>query len=510
MRPLLAVARVTIAEAVRSRVAAALVLGLAAALGLLAVQADGDGTAVGRERAFLAAALDATWALLALAAVFLSTTSLSRELEDGRAIPIGVTPVRALAILGGKCLGVGVVLAVVLALALSWTMGVVLVRARSATPEDQKRIASELLIARAQLSPPRLDPESETIQLRAKERLQGLIIEGRKGGLKDGLPPGMRVESALKRLIDDEVVRALSVSPGRGFTWTFEPIAPVPDAESLTLRFKYRTIPFLPPGQGPQGAFALDVSGVRVAEWGVSSTPGTYHELTVNGRLLAPPALMTPSGGKVTRATPKELSIDGEVVTVPDGFTVLVSEGDKLAAGQIVARSSTVTLKVTYKNADRGIVVVFPPEGVAILHADRSLPANVAAAFGLVLGRILFLAACGLALSTFLEGRVAALATFFVLAVAAAHGFLDDAVGPILASSYDNVFGPLDVPVKAILRGVLLLLPDLGRHDAGEALAQGRDVLGAQASLVGLALLGGGTALVLGSAVLERRELASQ
>ncbi len=149
MRPFLAVLRVTVSEAVRSRVAAALVLGLAGLLLALSFGARGDGTEAGRLRAFLAAALDATWALLALAAVFLSTTTLARELEDGRAIPIGVTPVSPLALLAGKCAGIVSVLGLVLALALAWTAGVVLLRVRDATPVGRKAITDELLVARA-------------------------------------------------------------------------------------------------------------------------------------------------------------------------------------------------------------------------------------------------------------------------------------------------------------------------------------------------------------------------
>ncbi len=462
MRPLVAIVRVTVQDAVRSRVAAALVLGLGAALLVLAVETTGDDTAVGRERAFMAAALDATWALLALAAVFLSTTSLARELEDGRAVPIGVTPVRPWAVLLGKCLGIGSVLGVVLALALSWTVGVVLFRSRSAAPADRARIEGELLVARAQLQAPSVDAESEAITARARVRLEAIA--------KEGLPHGMTEESALKRLRDDEVVHALSVGPGRVHDWTFEPLAVLP--ETLTVRFRYRVLGRdLEVGQGPRGLFTLDADGARIAEWPTTAMAGVPHELTV--RLS-----FANTGG--------------------------IGGADTAGAGA----PRDVRLKLSYENLDKGLSVVFPPEGPSILVPDRALAANVAAAYGLLLGRLVFLTACGLALSTFLEGRVAALATFFVLAVAAAHGFLDDAVGPVLAAPDDNVFGLLDVPVKVLLRAVLWVLPDLGRHDAGESLALGRDVLGAGPSLLLLALVGGGGAIAIGSALLARRELA--
>ncbi|HZU96656.1 MAG TPA: hypothetical protein VFF73_08200 [Planctomycetota bacterium] len=501
MRPLLAVARVTVAEAVRSRVVAGLVVGLAGALLLLAAQSTGDGTEIGKARAFVAGALDATWALLALAAAFLATASLSRELEDGRAVPINVTPAPRAAFLAGKCLGLVLVLGLVLALALAWTFGVVLVRERSYSPEARARIDGELLAARAQLLPPRLDATDKGVIARATDR----FVAAQKEGLTEGMSP----EKALKKLVDDELVKALSVGHGREVSWSFEPIFPVPEADQVTVRFKYRTTEPLIPGKGPRGIFSLWIAGVKQVEWPVTSAPNTHHELTIPGHVLAAPELKARSEGKVTRAHDTTLEIDGNPVPLPEDFSLGVREGDLVSQGQTVARASRVRMKVTYQNLDEGITVVFPPEGVSILYVDRPLGLNVLAAFALIVGRLVFVVACGLALSTFLDGRVAALATFFVLAVAASHGFLDDAVGPILSSADDNVFGILDVPVKAILRGVLFLLPDLGKLDPSEALAEGRCVEGAFTTLVSLALAAGGGAIGLGSLVLSRRELPS-
>jgi hypothetical protein len=501
VRPFLAVLRVTVSEAIRSRVAAALVLGLAAILLALSFGARGDGTEAGRLRAFLAAALDATWGLLALAAVFLSTTTLARELEDGRAIPIGVTPVSPLALLAGKCAGIVSVLGVVLALALAWTAGVVLLRVRDATPAGRATIRDELLVARAELDPPRVDASSPGVTESAVKRLQALKAENE-------LPPEMSPEVALKKLIDDEVVRALSVAPGHEIGWDFEPQLPVKDSSAITLRFKYRTVPPLEPGQGPNGTFKLWASGFPLVEWPTRSSPEAHHEVTKEGSFLWS-ELAAPVTGKVTRVEPGSISVEGTPLAVPEDYKLLVSEGDAVTPQTPIARATRIRFRVTYENHDPRCAVIFRPEGVSLLYPDRALGANFVAAFGLLLGRLVFLAAAGLALSTFLEGRVAALATFFVLAVAAAHGFLDDAVGPVLASSMDNVFGPLDVPVKAILRAVLWILPDLGHHDAGEALAEGRVVTGALASLSSLGVFASGVALAVGSSVFGRRELAA-
>ncbi len=354
-------------------------------------------------------------------------------------------------------------------------------------------------MARAELDPPRLDADSPGVRDSAVKRLQAI---------KSELPPEMSPEVALRKLLDDEVVRALSVGPEHEIGWDFEPVPPVRDASAIALRFKYRTVPPLEPGQGPRGRFKLWASGFVLAEWDTRSSPEMHHEITQEGNFLWS-ELAAPVSGKVTHVAPGSIAIDGTPLAVPEEYKLLVSEGDAVTPEKVVARATRIHFRVTYENHDPRCAVVFRPEGVSLLYPDRSLGANFLAAFGLLLGRLVFLAATGLALSTFLEGRVAALATFFVLAVAAAHGFLDDAVGPVLASSMDNVFGPLDVPVKAILRAVLWILPDLGRQDAGEALAQGRVVPGALASLSSLGVFAGGVALALGSSVLGRRELAA-
>jgi hypothetical protein len=204
------------------------------------------------------------------------------------------------------------------------------------------------------------------------------------------------------------------------------------------------------------------------------------------------------------------LTVSGQPIEIPSGFTLAVAPRAVVHRGDVLADSDFVTLNVSYRNEDDpAVTVIFPPEGIELLHRERGFPGNVAAAFLVFLGRLAFLAAVGLGLATFLDGKVAALVTLFVLVVAAGHGFLEDALGPIVAGPDDRVFGLLDAPTKVLLRGVLFLLPDLGRRDPSEALATGRCVLGVVASL---GILGGVVALAalsLGSVFLARREIGS-
>lgn len=525
LRATAAVARVTVAEAVRSRVVLGLVLGLGLALAGLGAQASGDGTEAGRVRSFLAAAFDVTWALLALAAVFLSTQSLARELEDGRAVPVALAPVPRGLVLVGKWLGLVTVLGFVLVAATGGAAGFSLARAHLATPEGRSHIETEVLVGREAHRAPKLllhpgfldeaprpgeskahYDQARRALTRARARLEQLEKEG-------ALPSTLRRQEALNRLIQDEAVKILSVGRGQQTEWYVGPIAPR-DVSALALRYRYRALG-VPAGRGPRGVFAIEVFGNTPIEKEVVSSPDTYHELPAPGGLLAVPTVRAAVDGIVgqVREAPGGraavlVPVDGQDHEVPRSWKVVVGPGAVVHRGDALATSDRVVLRVTYRNVDdEGVIVVFPSEGVEVLVQERGFAENLLAALLVTLGRLAFVLAVGLALTTFLDGKVAALATLFLLVVAASHGFLEDAVGPIVVGAQDNVFGLVDAPVKALLRAVLFVLPDLGKQDPSEALASGRAVAGALESVGVLAGASGSLALALGSWVLGRREI---
>ena len=121
----------------------------------------------------------------------------------------------------------------------------------------------------------------------------------------------------------------------------------------------------------------------------------------------------------------------------------------------------------------------------------------------MLVGRLWFLAALGIALCAALEGRLAVLVASGVLAIGSAHEFLRDALRV-------NVYGSLDAPLKAAASGILTALPNLGRDDLGGLLAAGVQVTGASvASSCADGLLRGGLCLAFGALVLTRRELGA-
>src|SRR5262249_14547628 len=156
-----------------------------------------------------------------------------------------------------------------------------------------------------------------------------------------------------------------------------------------------------------------------------TSAPVVYHELPAPGFIVRQPILRSPVEGPVADVRENErgdhnIIIGGQTFEVTKEFQLSVAKGQNLNAGDPVASSDAVWLAVRYRNTDRpGVIVVFPPEGVELLYATRTFEQNLLAAFGVLFGRLLFVAAIGLALSTFLDGKVAALATVFVLVVAA-------------------------------------------------------------------------------------------
>jgi len=167
---------------------------------------------------------------------------------------------------------------------------------------------------------------------------------------------------------------------------------------------------------------------------------------------------------------------------------------------------------VEYTNLDdRAVAVVFPPGGVELLVPAHGFAANLLRAFLIFGARTSFIVALGLALATVLDGKVATLGTLSFVVIGAAHAFLDEAVGPIVArSATDRVFGPADAVVKAILSGVLELVPDLSAGDPAAAVQGGLAVSGVAAALLGLALARSAIVLVLGALALSRREIGGR
>lgn len=440
-------------EALRSRSAIVVALVLVGGAAALWWGVTGDGSPAGRLRAFLAWGSDLSWLLLSLVAVFLST-SLGRAVHDGRITPLCLTPVDRVRVLLAWWAGISLVLLGLTGL--SMTTLQLLSRASLAMAEEKeqprlKAILQARGVCRAPL--PDRDALKEVVETRLEERVRS-----------EGLPDGMTFERATEIELERELVARRTVKPGREVGWTYTGIEPAAGAKAVTLRFYYVVQDpelVLAIGKGPRGLIGLVPPGS--AGYGL---PGAW----------------VGAGG--TRVKRHEVS-----------FPVEMLEGHSQAL-------------ISYKNEEeRPVTVEFPGRGPELLFPWGRFEPNLVRAGLVVWGRLLFLCALGVVASAVLDPKLAALVALFFLVVGSAHGFLLEAIRP----AYD-AWGPtVGPPMRAFLKAVLQLIPDLGREDLAQRLSEGEriDGDGVLQALLGDGLARGGAFLLLGAWMFSRRELGA-
>jgi hypothetical protein len=435
-------------EALRSRLVVAVAGALLAVNAALAFGVSGDGSPVGRLRAFMSWSSDFDAFVLVCTAVFMST-GFAVALRQGRLDQVLSGPARRELVVLSWWLGLAAVLGgLVLYSHALLAVGAQIVIARE-REEDRPQMA-ELLQARA-LIMAEVAADPDLVRAQAEVAVEKLAKAGR-------LPPDRDREDLIveKQREIDELLR--SAGPGGQVQWRLSGIDPVPDAEVVYLRFRYlaqgRGGVAVPAGQGPRGSFGVNPAGTNdvwpaaVGTW----TPLQYHDVAVPLELLA-----------------------GE-------------------------RSMTL---VYYNEDRRGLLVTFPERNVSLMVPTGSFAPNLLRAAAVLWGRLLFLAAVVTMAASLLDAKLAALLGVFCLAVGSAHGFLVEAFG--------LTTGEAEGFLASYMRAWLWVVPDLHRDDLARLLSAGQEVTW-RAVLASVCLDGcvrGGVVLLLGAIGFRRRELGA-
>jgi hypothetical protein len=446
-RGLRAIAGLAARATIRSRLAQAALLLTLLAPPVLATQATGDGSAAGRIRALMSWSLDFDMLVLSLTTVFLST-SLASDLRSGRLIQLCSAPIRREAVLVGWWLGCVGVLAALSVFALT-SVGLTAGALALLTPQTDREQVTNTLRAQGVVLSDR--PDDEILLARVEQSFKDLVTSGR-------LPPDVTPDEAFERLERAERTRLRTVHRRQTVAWSLRNITPPDSAEALALQFTFRaqSTQNVSLGQLPKirGAFSFEA-------------PGSDRILAVRGNWAA--------GKWHTLPVPREVLADGTSVTV------------------------------SYMNMDeRPLVVLFPETGVKVLYPAGGFVANLLRVALVLLGRLAFLAAVGLAFASLIDGRLAAGVVLWFLVLGASVAFLRDSLSP-------GVLGAADAVLRPLVDGFLLSIPDLGRVDLADAMASGQRVDWEEVgrSLGGDTLLRGGALLGVGSALFGRRELGS-
>ncbi len=447
----LAIAGLSLRQAVRSRALAVLVILLFLCVTALPLTIRGDGTLSGQAQILLSYTLGFATLILTIAGVWAGCAAVSGEVRGRQIQLLVVKPIRPLEIWMGKWIGLMALNGLLLFLAGALVYGMLLwtTRPEALDADQRRRLREEILVARAVARPDESGLEEE-----ARAALESERAAGR-------LPAEADPQSAYQTLLRLRRLHFYSVPPGGVGEWRIRlPAPPAPD-RPIFLHFRF-------------SKSAMDLEAIA-GQW--------YFGSATEARL-----------GTVGAWPPESPQ------TLPVPPAPFLGERE---------------MRIAFANTDpSGATIFFSPDGgLEVLMRRGGFAANYARAGLLLFIQLAFLSAVGLAAGSLFSMPVAAFVSLsfvivaraapYIGAMAEQRRYFSDAPGAGLAAT------ALDAALRVVFRMLRAALAPLRLPDALDLLAGGRwipwsAVLSAAASH--LALYGGLLALLC-AAALRRREL---
>lgn len=458
MRKIAAIARLTLMEAARSRLAAF----LAAFLLLIAIGfplvIKGDGTPVGQIRVALNYTLGAMALLTGIATLWISCGAISRDIEHGQLRLTIVKPVHRHQVWIGRWLGILATNAALLAMC-----GIVICAiARwktsrgSITGEDRRILSEQILVGRRRITPRRPDINEESAH-----RLENLRVHMQ---IPANIPDEAALDVIRKHMISERTV----LPPGKEMEWTIEVNARVPEEAVPSLRFRFKS--------------PMRSAGPLRGVWSIRS-----------------------SGQPDTFTLPQqEFSDDIHVLPLP---------------GELFSRDGT-QIQVRFMNCDAQTshTALFPQrDAVEILLRESGFEMNLLRSLIVILCHLALLSALGLTAGSFLSFPVASFAAVSaIVAVLVSHFFVfASAPEHATAHHHHHEHPPPEISLlektgSAIIEKIRVVAEPAVRMDVPGLVSDGILVSWQRVGKTMLILIGvySGTLGVLGSCILARRELA--
>jgi hypothetical protein len=400
MRRIWAVAANTIAQAVRMKIAAVFIVLLLILLPLMSVIVTGDGTLKGKLQTFVSYGLSLTSLLLCLLTVIISIYSLSSDIKQCQIWTVVTKPIRRFELLCGKLLGVVILDAMLLFCFASIIYGLTMLvpNLTRASAGEIEQAQNEFFTARASIKPQLPDVTKETQELFKKLREQGQI------------PEQMTARQAYTQLYQAKLLEKQAVPPGNQIVWQFENIGPIEPNGFIFVRFKY-DVSVNPPDLQIYGKWYIGDD--RQFGQGVSAAKNPIYVIDQPYSIR----------------TIHEIAVPANAVV--DGYLGVVFEN-------VASLNNTV--------------VIFPTEdGLEILYKADSFTANFVRAAMVIFMRLVFLAAIGISVATWLSFPVAILLCLVVFFAASISGFIFE--------SFDVLEGGVGIIYSLTIRPTLNLLP---------------------------------------------------
>jgi hypothetical protein len=265
-------------------------------------------------------------------------------------------------------------------------------------PGRIEQAQNEFFTARASIKPQLPDVTKETQELFKKLREQGQM------------PEQMTAKQAYNQLYQAKLLEKRAVPPGNQVRWQFDDIGPIDPNGFVFVRFKY-DVSVNPPG--------LQIYG----KWYI----GDDRQLGQGASSIKTPIYVIEQPYSIR--TIREIAVPANAVV--DGYLSVVFEN-------VASLNNTV--------------VIFPIEdGLEILYKADSFVANFVRATLVIFIRLVFLAALGISVATWLSFPVAILLCLVIFFSASISGFIFE--------SFDSLEGGLGSMYSLTIRPLLGLLP---------------------------------------------------
>ncbi len=282
MNSILAIAVITIRNAIRSKIVIVLLLFLLLTLIGFPLTIKGDGTLSGEVRLLLRYTLGLATLILSIATVWTSCAAISSEIRYRHIQMVLSKPVRASQIWLGKWIGLTAMNAILLSICVISTYGALrwTTQQEKLTEEEIEELRTEILAAHVPVKPRTVDLDREIIRQYHASRV--------RGDLPDNMP-SHEILSAIER---DLRARAYSVPAGSSNRWIFDlPHLPPPD-RPLVLQYRFSSsVMDMGPVRGVWTAWHPE-SPRRHSET-VEVTPRTLHSITLPSDLASEEGTLT-------------------------------------------------------------------------------------------------------------------------------------------------------------------------------------------------------------------------
>ena len=436
MTSIWAVARHMLSEAIRMKIAIFFVCLLALLVFGLPFVARGDGTVSGAIQAFLVYSLSAVSFLMALLTLFLSR-SLSDELVQRQIFFLMSKPLPRWQYVLGKWLGIVLLDALLLLLAGAGICGMARYIAVSQEPRDaldRQKLTDQVFAARHQAA---VELPALLFDRAAKERHERRKEEGFYGSLAD---INEKEEIAKLRVEEEQTWR--TVGPGEGREFLFRDVRCDRSPEK-TIQIRYKAMATnYPPDEVVRSYWLI----------GDPDKVQPYHVLRrdVHDRFHA---FSVPASTVAEDHTLRIYFLN--YVLAPDQQPILVD------------------LDHPDEQVKPFVIRLEPAPPVEVLFGVGSFEGNLLRVLSLILCKLMFLAALGLAASTAFSFPVAILASLVVYVLAEFRGFIGESIQYLNAEGLEGMF---QAGFGLVLRVILFALPDFPYFDAVNTFVDGRNV----------------------------------